>query len=271
MDAARRTTGLRILIVLIALGFVPASARADTVCILLLDAPTGSVLLDEGDCRTRVTPASTFKLPLAVMAFDTGVLSDAHHPVMAFQPGDPDWGGANWTKDTDPTDWMRHSVLWYSQRIAHAIGAEALTRHALDYGYGNADFAGDPGFDNGLERAWIASSLLVSPREQAEFLRRLVMDELPASSRAMRTARGIVESRHLGDWVIHGKTGTAYPRRADRSFDHARGWGWYVGWAQKADRTLVFVRLTQATERTDESPGNLARDALLADWTGLVE
>ena len=82
---------------------------------------------------------------------------------MAFQAGDPDRGGANWTKDTDPADWMRYSVVWYSQRITHAIGAESLARHTRDYAYGNADFSGDPGFDNGLKRAWIASSLRLSP------------------------------------------------------------------------------------------------------------
>ena len=227
--------------------------------------------MEEGDCRSRVTPASTFKVPLAVMAYEAGLLTDAHDPIMTFQAGDPDWGGTNWTRDTDPTDWMQYSVLWYSQRITHAMGEQELTRYARKFAYGNADFSGDPGFANGLDRAWIASSLQVSPLEQAAFLRGLVLDELPVSSQAIQNARGIMQSWRSGNWVIYGKTGAAYPRRADRSFDYARGWGWFVGWAQAEDRTLVFVRLTQASERTEMSPGNLARDALLVDWSGLVD
>ncbi len=147
---------------------------------------------------------------------------------------------------------------------------ETLTRYARDFGYGNADFSGDPGFDNGLERAWVASSLKVSPREQAHFLRALLTGTLPVSPGAMEHTREIVERRSLGSWTIHGKTGAAYPRRADRSFDYARGWGWYVGWADSGDRTLIFVRLTQARERTSSSPGNLTRDAFFQDWPALV-
>jgi beta-lactamase class D len=245
-------------------------AQAKTVCTLIIDAVKDAVLLEEGDCRSRVTPASTFKVPLAVMAYDAGILTDAHAPVMPFRPGDPDWGGANWTRDTDPTDWMRYSVIWYSQRITRTMGAEALAGYARRFGYGNADFSGDPGFDNGLERAWVASSLQVSPHEQATFLRALVLDALPVQPRAMSRAREIVEVRRVGRWAVHGKTGTAYPRRADRSFDYAHGWGWYVGWARAGERTLVFVRLTQASERRSGSPGNLTREAFLRQWPGLV-
>ena len=249
----------------------PASqAAADMVCTLIADAGTGVLLMEEGDCRSRVTPASTFKIPLAAMAYEAGILTDAHHPVMAFRDGDPDWGD-NWKRDTDPAGWMRHSVLWYSQRIAHALGAGTLSRHARDFGYGNADFSGDPGFDNGLERAWIASSLQVSPLEQAGFLRALVTGTLPVSASAMAHTREIVESRDRGGWTIHGKTGAAYPRRQDRSFDHARGWGWYVGWAEQGGRVLIFVSLTQARERSAASPGNLTRDAFLRDWPALVQ
>lgn len=265
---------MRAWMVSISLAFLVVSTipgQATPVCTLLMDARTAALLLEEGDCTTRVTPASTFKVPLAVMAYDAGVLKDAHEPVMAFRPGDPDWGGANWTRDTDPTGWMRFSVLWYSQRITHSMGADALTQYARGFGYGNADFSGDPDFSNGLERAWIASSLQVSPREQASFLRALVLDDLPVRARAMESARQIVESNQVGKWVIHGKTGAAYPRRADRSFDYARSWGWYIGWAKSENRTLIFVSLTQATERSSTSPGLRTRDEFLHRWPDLIE
>jgi beta-lactamase class D len=259
------------LLALILAATLGRAATADVVCTLVADAHTGAILIENGDCSTRVTPASTFKIPLAVMAYDAGILTSATAPLLKFQPGDPDWGGANWTRDTDPASWMRFSVLWYSQRIAHAMGAGSLTRYARDFGYGNADFSGDPGFENGLERAWIASSLLISPREQAAFLRALVLDDLPVRPDAMHLARDIVARHDVGEWTIHGKTGTAYPRLADRSFDYGRGWGWYVGWAQQGDRVLVFVRLTQARQRSDGSPGNLTRDAFLREWPNLVD
>ncbi len=165
---------------------------------------------------------------------------------------------------------MRHSVLWYSQRITRAMGADALTRMAQAFGYGNADFSGDAGFDNGLERAWVSSSLLISPREQAAFLRALVLDRLPVQHNAMAQARNLVGTEQIGPWLLYGKTGSAYPRRADRSFDYARGWGWYIGWAQSGDRTVIFVRLNQASQRSATSVGLLTRDALMQDWLQLI-
>ena len=249
----------------------PALAQVETLCTLALDADTGAVLLDEGDCDTRVTPASTFKLPLAVIGFDTGFLQNPLHPALPFQPGDPDWGGESWRRDTNPTDWLRYSVVWYSQRITRALRADTVTRYARAFGYGNADFSGDAGYDNGLERAWIASSLLVSPHEQAQFLRGLVTDSLPVSAQAMADTRASTQQHQSGGWVIHGKTGGAYPRRADRSFDYAHGWGWYVGWAERGGRSVVFVRLTRTQTRQADSPGIGARAAFLADWPALAQ
>ena len=255
---------------LLLLSGTPALADAKVLCTLVADAATGTVLVEQGDCQSRVTPASTFKIPLAVMGYDAGILKNATNPVMAFRKGDPAWGGANWTRDTDPASWMRFSVVWYSQRITHAMGAAQLTRYAQAFGYGNADFTGDAEEKNGLVRAWIGSSLKVSPREQITFLRKLVLGTLPVNIAAMANTKAIVENQAIDGWVVHGKTGTAYPRNQNRSFDYARGWGWYVGWAEREGRTLVFARLSQGRERTSGSPGMLTMEAFLKEWPTLA-
>jgi beta-lactamase class D len=87
----------------------------------------------------------------------------------------------------------------------------------------------------------------------------------------MAEARGIVESSRVGGWQIWGKTGSAFPRRADRSFDRAKGWGWYVGWAERDGRRVVFARLTQAEAASKTSTGIATRQGLLADWPVLME
>ena len=83
----------------LALLALAAPAQARTLCTLIADPETRSVLLSEGDCESRVTPASTFKVPLAVMGFDAGVLKSAHDPVLPFRQGYPDWGGAPWQRE----------------------------------------------------------------------------------------------------------------------------------------------------------------------------
>ncbi|MVA99195.1 class D beta-lactamase [Nitratireductor sp. CAU 1489] len=245
----------------------PATASAGTLCTVIADADTGARLLEEGTCDLRATPASTFKVALAVMGFDAGFLTDTHAPVLAYREGEVDWGGKNWRQPTEPTRWLKYSVVWYSQRITRALGQDTLRRYARAFGYGNADFSGDPGKNNGLERAWISSSLTISPLEQVAFLRKLVTGRLPVGQAAMDKTMRIVATTQTGDgWRVSGKTGGAYPRKADGSLDRARGFGWFVGWADRGERRLVFARLAQDETRQAGSPGIRARDAFLKTW-----
>ncbi len=233
-----------------------ARAEARIVCTLVIDSDGGAPLLESGDCDSRVTPASTFKVALAAIGFEEGILTGPHAPVWTHARGEVDWGGEPWRGDVDPAWWMTYSVVWYSQRMARQLGTARLEGHARALGYGNADFSGDPGKDNGLERAWIASSLKISPREQVRFLQGLLNRTLPLSGAAMAQAEGIVQGAGTGaGWRIRGKTGGAYPRRADGSFDRARGHGWFVGWAQKGTRRVVFARLARDEGRERGSPG----------------
>lgn len=256
----------------LAIGAAGARAGTAVLCQIVADADTAEILLESGRCDRRVTPASTFKLALAVMAGGEGLIAGGDAPALSWQPGDPDWGGPAWRGRITPRLWMRHSVVWYSQRLTARMGRARLETLARDLAYGNADFSGDAGHDNGLERAWIASSLKISPREQLRFLSGLVTGGLPAPAAAQALARDLLPVHVLNGWVLRGKTGGAYPRRPDRSFDRKAGIGWYVGWAvsTRSGRRLVFVRLTQDSTEQRRSPGLRARDALLADWPALA-
>lgn len=250
---------------------MPVPVHARMICTIVADIASGRVLVQDGDCSRAVTPASTFKIALAAIGYDSGFLVDRNSPVLPYRPGDPDWGGDAWTRPVDPEHWMRHSVVWYSQRITHHLGRAGLARYMDALEYGNRDVSGDAGKDNALERAWISSSLRISPEGQIDFLRRLLTLQLPISQRAVEATVAIVEQAKLVDgWAIAGKTGSAYPRRADGSFDRARGWGWYVGWAVKGDRRVVFARLDQDERRHAQSGGLRARDALLAAWPAIA-
>ncbi|WP_047244080.1 class D beta-lactamase [Chromobacterium subtsugae] len=249
-----------------------APAQAKTICTAVADGHSGAILLQQGDCRDRVSPASTFKIPLAVMGYDAGFLKSEHAPALPYRQGYVDWGGEAWRQDTDPTRWLKYSVVWYSQQITHRLGAEALGRYARAFGYGNADFSGDPGKNNGLERAWIGSSLKVSPLEQVAFLDNLLHDRLPASPEAQRLARSIVEQTALpGGWNVRGKTGMAYPWLRNGKQDLAHPYGWFVGWAEQGERRLIFARLIQDDGKLPGTPGVRSREAFLKELPALAD
>lgn len=249
---------------------LPAAASARTLCTVIADARDGAALLEQGECRARVTPASTFKIALAVIGFDSGLLTNAHAPEYAFKEGYVDWGGDNWKQPTDPARWTKYSVVWYSQILAHALGAARLEINLRKFDYGNADMSGDPGKQNGLDRAWIGSSLKISPVEQTVFLRKLLARELPVSEKAAAETIGILEIHPAREgWELHGKTGSAFLRTADGGQDMEHGYGWYVGWAVRDGHALIFARLNQDERKEAVAGGLRARDELLEEWPSL--
>ncbi|MGN6143774.1 MAG: penicillin-binding transpeptidase domain-containing protein, partial [Mesorhizobium sp.] len=102
--------------------------QAATVCTILADAATGDRLVAEGDCDRRVTPASTFKIAIALMGYDDGFLKDEHSPKLPFRKGYPSWVAA-WKADQDPTSWIANSVVWYSQQVTRHLGVEPGPGH----------------------------------------------------------------------------------------------------------------------------------------------
>ena len=241
-----------------ALAAVPAAYAAE-VCTAIADAATGKVLMQRGDCRREVTPASTFKIPLSLMGYDAGLLQDEHAPLLPFRQGDADWR-PSWRSATDPARWMAESVVWYSQRLTVALGQARFAAYARRFEYGNADVSGDAQHD-GLTASWLGSSLRISPLGQLSFLGRVVNRQLGVSERAYEmTARLTRFAGPVEGWRVNGKTGSG------------SGYGWYVGWAEKGGRKYVFARLIQKdrADPQEASGGLLARDGLMAEFPALV-
>jgi beta-lactamase class D len=248
-----------------------STANARTVCTIIADAAHDEVLLQQGDCADRVTAASTFKIAISLMGYDSGFLKDEHHPVLSFRAGYPDWR-PEWRQPTDPTSWIAYSVVWFSQRVTQSLG-EARFQHYVDaFQYGNKDVSGDPGKHNGLTRAWLSSSLKISPLEQVAFLEKVVNRQLPVTPYAFDMTSRITTIAALANgWDIHGKTGTGSPLMPSGASDEAHAYGWFVGWAMKGSRTLVFARLIQGEKSEPIAAGLRARAAFMNEFPTLTD
>lgn len=246
----------------------PSSAAAPDQlfsCLEMADAASGATLIHEGHCDERVTPASTFNLVVGLMGYDSGFLADAHSPRLPFKPGYADYNDS-WRQATDPAMWFKNSVLWYAQQVMAALGMERAQRYVDSFDYGNRDLSGDAGKDNGLSWSWVSSSLKISPVEQVAFLRKVVRRELPLSARAYDMTSSILAPVTLANgWTVQGKTGTASPVLADGSDDATCHYGWYVGWASKGGRTVVFAHLVLDRKQKDALGGPRARAAVLRE------
>lgn len=250
----------------IMLAFTVAKAETTTVCTLISDVQTAEVLVQEGDCAKRATAASTFKIAISLMGFDSGILKDTHHPVWSFKEGYPDWRKV-WRNDTDPQNWIKHSVVWYSQQINIRLGKEKFRNYVTSFDYGNTDVTGDAEQQNGLTRAWLSSSLQISPAEQVDFISRMIRGELPIRDEATETAIGLFDiGLQPNGWHVFGKTGAGLSQNPDGSPIKGQPWGWFVGWAKRGDRTIAFARLTHDSQRPAIPPGFAVRDAILAEY-----
>ncbi len=258
-------------VALFATGSAPAAAQrlAPGQCTLILDADSGKALVRDGNCERRLPPASTFKVPLAVLGFETGVLTSATSPMWDYK-AEFDAPKRD-QKSVNPTIWEQDSVLWYSREVVRLAGADAFASFIKRIDYGSADVSGDPGKNNGLTHSWLSSSLRISADEQAAFMRGLLRDELPVKKQAMALTRETLPRFKAGDWQVTGKTGSIFPKNKNGSYDRERPIGWFVGWAQKGDRKVVFVSVSVGDKRLKEPGGPAERARLLKRLPGLVK
>jgi beta-lactamase class D len=258
-----------VLLGLLVVALLPVGADAGPSCLLVADADSGTVLERQGECADRYYPMSTFKIPLAVMGFDAKILQDPQHPSWSYKPefDRPE----RERKATDPTIWLRDSIVWYSQEITRKLGQARFKDYVERFAYGNRNVGGGPGGTDGLTASWLMSSLEISPEEQVQFLRKLVAGELPVSREAIEQTQRSMPVFDAQGWTVRGKTGSGYLCAADGTVDRRKPLGWFVGWADKGGRKVVFARLL-ILDGPSETPASFkARDALLADLPGAAE
>ena len=241
----------------------------DVQCTLILDAASGKTLYQDGVCDQRFSPASTFKVPLSLIGYDAGILSDEHTPTWDYKP---EFNAVKRDqRAVDPTIWEKDSILWFSREITRRLGEKNFAGYVSRFDYGNNDVSGNPGKSDGLTQSWVNSSLKITPIEQVNFLRRLLDRKLPVSARAYDMTKAVIPTFKAGDWTVQGKTGsTRLGNDADKIQDK-RSLGWFVGWAQKGDQRIVFARLVVDTKRTDMPKGLKTRAGFLKDLPDLIK
>jgi beta-lactamase class D len=265
-----RARALLIAMALVGLA-LPVAAASDVIeCTVILDQETGSAIVRTGTCDERFTPMSTFKVPLALMGYDAGILKDQHQPRWDYDAKFDAPKRAR--KPVDPTIWEEDSILWYSQELTRKLGMPAFGDYVRKLDYGNRDTTGRPGQDDALTQSWLSSSLVISADEQARFMRRIVARDLPVSREAIDMTMGIIPAFEAdGGWSVHGKTGSGWLRRPNGKLDRARPIGWFVGWARRDGRNIAFARLRIANERASEPSGPALRAAFLKQLPALMQ
>lgn len=219
----------------------PAPALGHPGCFVLarVDGSEQTIVHAE-DCARATVPASTFKIPHALIALQLGVIAD---PDAAQRwDGTPYPDMPTWQADHDLRTAIRESVVWYFQRTARRIGSERMGEWLRALHYGNEQATG------AIDRFWLeGGSLQITGLQQLDFWQRLVRGELPIDRAHVDAVFGDTEAT-LDFWsgrlpegnsppasaaVLHAKTGTAWDDHGNVS--------WWAGVVDGPTGRWVFV------------------------------
>jgi beta-lactamase class D len=138
------------------------------------------------DCATRLSPASTYKIPHALIGLETGVITTS---TVVKWDGVKHREQPKWNQDHTVLSAMKPSVLWFFQKMAPQIGAARAHQWLQRFAYGNADTSGD------ITRYWVDGTLLISTDEQVAFLKKFYDGTLPVSRAHIDAVTGAMEQK----------------------------------------------------------------------------
>jgi beta-lactamase class D len=206
---------------------------------ILIHGNTSATILEFGpNLSERVTPACSFNIALSLMAYDAGVLKDEKTPILEFQEGYDDQSDA-WKTSQTPQSWMTRSCVWYSKLTALKLGLEAIQQYLTLFEYGNQDMSAGLANPGPMKPAWVSSSLKISPKEQVEFIQKMIHGKFPISTNAIHMTKALLFKEELsGGWKLYGKTGGGTTDQQDGSHLKVT---WFVGWIENGNTFFPFA------------------------------
>lgn len=258
-----------LLAIVINLFAFPMPIHASENCFIAQE--NGKIVKQIGQCDKRYSPFSTFKIPLALIGFDSGILISPKAPLIHFTPEiekqyvtyyNPQKYPMMllWKKAQTPKSWIQNSVVWYSRYITHQLGMQKFQKYVKQFHYGNQNVQGELHKDDGLMNAWLNSSLRISPIEQVKFLEKLSAYKLPVSKISQINTIEIMRLEILPEgWQLYGKTGGAVK------------FGWFVGWVEKGKKRILFAQYIEQSEDAMISGGRMAKEVAKDNLISLID
>jgi beta-lactamase class D len=145
----------------------PAVGAGECVVIAPLAGP--ETVFGGDDCSHRTLPASTFKIPHALVALQTQVVTT--RSVVRWDGVKRDYDA--WNRDQTLESAIRMSAVWVFQQFATAIGRDRELEYLKKFSYGSA------AFEHEVTSFWLNGDLQISPIEELAFLRRMFRYDLP--------------------------------------------------------------------------------------------
>jgi beta-lactamase class D OXA-209 len=248
-------------------GTIPADSSGVIRSIFDRYGMTGTVLIiDPGKNRyfgyhealwdSGYLPASTFKIPNALIGLETGVIDTAY----IFK-----WNGEKrrlpqWEQNLNLREAFRVSCVPCFQELARKTGPERMRSYLGKMHYPGMDVHAD-----NIDLFWLEGDSRITPRQQAEFMQRLYEEKLPLKKEVMRSVKKIMVTESGKGWTISGKTGWA--------IRNGNNYGWFVGWLEVNDQVYYVATLVEPKNQEETGDFAAARKLVTMDvfrYFGLI-
>jgi len=194
---------------------------------------------NEKRAAIRFTPASTFKIPNALIGLETGAVKDGETVMIWDKVKYPEQNWTSppfvyWKQDHTLASAMKYSVIWYFRELAVGIGEARMKNHLAKFEYGNQDISGGLASKRMFEAFWLNNSLKISADEQIEFLRKFYDGKLSVSQRSTDTVKKILVLEETPNYKLSGKTGGVGNL-------NGKALGWFIGYLETKDNIYFFA------------------------------
>lgn len=187
-------------------------------------------------CDSGYIPASTFKIPHAVIALEEKVINDTDEQI---KWNGHEWPHKVWNQNQTLKSSMKYSCIWVYFGFAEKIGIDKYYDYVRAFDYGNKDLTGPP------TRFWLAGLFRISANEQIQFLRKFYNNDLPVSKSSIEKVKSIIILEETNSYMLSGKTGGG--RITDEN-----NIMWLVGYIEK-DNKPYFYALNFESDEWDKT------------------
>lgn len=170
-------------------------------------------------------PASTYKIPMALMGLDTGAVKDMEEVIP--YGGTKEWL-KEWERDMNLKEAMKLSNVAIFHQVARRVGLDQMRAYLRLFEYGNQQTGDDVG-----RRYWLEGPMAISAIQQVDFLHRLSGGEIPLKEGTLAAVKEIILYERRDGATIYAKTGW--------SGSTGQQVGWWVGWVEKEGRHYPFA------------------------------
>jgi len=187
-------------------------------------------------CDSGYIPASTFKIPHALIALEEKVINDTNEII---KWNGHEWPHKVWNQDQTLKTSMKYSCIWVYFGFAEKIGIDKYYDYVNKFNYGNKNLTGPP------TRFWLAGQFRISANQQIDFLKRFYNYDLPTSKKSIDVVKDIIILEQTDNYRLSGKTGGGRLSDSDDIM-------WLVGYVEK-DNKPYFYALNYITDDWDKT------------------